>query len=501
MANTQLNSRVKPSEDRSFFGHPRGLSTLFFTEFGERFGYYGMRALLILFMVAPKERGGLGFSDGTAGAIYGLYVATVYMMSLPGGWIADRFLGLRRTVFYGGILIAVGYAMLAIPNIAVFYTGLCVVILGTGMLKPNISAIVGQLYAQGDPRRDAGFSIFYMGINLGAMIGPLVCGYVGEKVNWHWGLGLAGAGMAVGIIFYWMDQKRLGEAGLHIEPAPSPEARRKEVATLRNGILGIVGTAAFLLAIHITGIFPLTAEFLVNAAGIALLVLVVALFGWLFFGGDWTPVERKRLMVIGVLFLASALFWSAFEQAGSTLNLFAERETDRTWIGGGEFPASWFQSMNSFFIITFAGILAWLWIKLGDKQPSSPAKFSLGLLLVGAGFVVLALGAVQAAGGVKVSPMYLTVTYLLHTIGELCLSPVGLSAMTKLAPARVAGLMMGIWFISISVGNYIGGRLASFYGDIPLPNLFGLVAGITLVAGVILALVAKPVERLSGGIK
>ena len=482
--------------DRAFFGHPRGLSTLFFTEMWERFSYYGMRALLLLYMTAPLSAGGLGFDAARGGAIYGLYTSMVYMTSLPGGWIADRLIGQRRAVLYGGILIAMGHFCMAFPVITTFYLGLFLIVLGTGLLKGNVSVIVGQLYAPEDQRRDAGFSIFYMGINLGAFIAPLVCGYLGQKVDWHLGFAAAGVGMVVGIVQYLAGAKYLGDAGLSPSPAESPHAA---AALRRNAIVG-GGLALVVLAVlgvgMATGTVPISATQLADAAGYFLLFLTLGFFGWLFFAGDWAPAERRRLYVIAILFLAAALFWSAFEQAGSTLNLFADRST-RTSVLGWNFPSSWFQSMNSAFLFMLAPVFAWVWLRLGPKDPSSPTKFGIGLILVGAGFAVLIVAAQLSASGAQVSPMWLTVVYLLHTCGELTLSPVGLSAMTKLAPVRIAGLMMGVWFLASSVGNYIGGRVSSFYESWPLPSLFGAVAAFSIVAGLVLLALVKPLRRLT----
>ena len=486
---------VPPPSEAQFFGHPRGLATLYFTEMWERFSYYGMRALLILFMTASVEKGGLGFTDSKSGAIYGLYTAMVYMVSLPGGWIADRILGQRKSVLYGGIVIACGHFCMAMPGLTLFYIGLGLIVIGTGLLKPNISTMVGALYTPEDNRRDAGFSIFYMGINLGAFLSPLVCGYVGEKINWHWGFGLAGIGMTIGLIQYVMGAKYLGTAGLYPAPAESPEAAAK---LKRNLLLG-VGIAAALIALT-TLVLPVTAQGVSDAGGVLLLVVTFATFAWLIFFADATPVERKRFVVIFVLFLAASLFWSAFEQAGSTLNLFADRSTAKV-IFGFEYPASWFQSVNSLFIITLAPVLAWVWIRLGKLEPSIPAKFSLGLIFVGLGFLVMAGGALAAANGVQVSSVYLWVCYLLHTIGELCLSPVGLSAMTKLAPVRFVGLMMGVWFLASAVGNYIGGRLASLYGSFGVPSLFGIVAAFCIALGLVLAMIVNPIRKMMGGVK
>jgi POT family proton-dependent oligopeptide transporter len=484
------------AQDQRFFGHPRGLATLFFTEMWERFSYYGMRALLILFMVAPVEKGGLGFSVAKSGAIYGLYTAMVYLVGLPGGWIADRIVGQRRAVLYGGIVIAAGHFTMAVPGLPTFYLGLAFIVIGTGLLKPNISTMVGQLYDEKDHRRDAGFSIFYMGINIGALLSPLACGYVGETINWHWGFGLAGIGMTLGLAQYVLGGKYLGEAGLHPTPSARPAVDRRNLGI---GIVAIAAALGALGLLSVSGMRRVTAEGVADVVGILLILLVAGVFTWLLGAGDWTPVEKKRFIAIGVLFLASALFWSAFEQAGSTLNLFAERSTDKHLFGYA-YPGSWFQSINSLFIIALAPVFAWLWVRLGSKDPSSPAKFSWGLIFVGLGFVVMVIAAMRAASGAQVSSAWLWLTYFLHTVGELCLSPVGLSAFTKLAPARVAGLMMGVWFLSTSIGDYIGGRLASFYESWPLPSLFGAVAAFCIVLGLALALFVKPMKKLMGGV-
>ena len=492
-------SKGPASQDQRFFGHPRGLATLFFTEMWERFSFYGMRALLILFMVASVEKGGLGFDVGKSGAIYGLYTALVYLVSLPGGWIADRLLGQRRAVLYGGIVIALGHFSMAIPGLTTFYLGLALIVVGTGLLKPNISTMVGQLYGPNDHRRDAGFSIFYMGINIGAFLSPLACGYVGEKINWHWGFGLAGIGMTLGLIQYVLGGKYLGEAGLYPAPCENAEVLARQKRTLWIGLFATAAVLGTLGLLSVTGAIHITPEGIANLVGLLLIVLVVSVFGFLLGSGEWTPVEKKRFLAIGVLFLASALFWSAFEQAGSTLNLFAERSTDRHLFGYA-YPASWFQAINALLIIGFAPVFAWLWVRLGPREPSSPAKFSWGLLFVGLGFVVMMVAALRAASGAQVSSAWLWLTYLLHTIGELCLSPVGLSAFTKLAPTRVAGFMMGVWFLSTSIGDYIGGRMASLYESWALPSLFGAVAAFCIVLGLALALFVKPMKKLMGGV-
>jgi POT family proton-dependent oligopeptide transporter len=486
--------------DRSFFGHPRGLATLFFTEMWERFSYYGMRALLILFMTASLRNGGLGFPVAKAGAIYGLYTAMVYLLSLPGGWVADHITGQRRAVLYGGMLIAAGQFCLAAPSMAVFYLGLILLVLGTGLLKPNVSTIVGQIYAQGDARRDAGFSIFYMGINLGALISPLACGWLGERISWRLGFGLAGVGMIAGLIQYVLGGKYLGSAGMLPGAAGGPEVlrRRKRQAALGGlAALAIFGVCGGLAA---AGAVEITAQTISNALGVVLVIVTAAIFSWLLLGKGWSGIERKRLGAILVLFLSAAVFWSAFEQAGSSLSLFAERSTNREAFGF-LFPASWFQFVQPFFIITLAPVFAWFWLSLRSREPSSPAKFAWGLCFAGLGFAILVPASSLAMRGAAVSPWWLVSTYLFHSLGELCLSPVGLSAMTKLAPARVGGMMMGLWFVSIGIGDYLGGRVTSLYESVSLPTLFGAVAGVAFVAMAALIVLIRPTVRLMSGVK
>jgi len=479
--------------DRSFFGHPRGLSTLFFTEMWERFSYYGMRALLILFMVAKPERCGLNFPVSKAGAIYGLYTAMVFLLSLPGGWLADRITGQRKAILWGGIIIALGHFSMAIPTLPTFYAGLAIIVLGTGLLKPNISTMVGYLYSENDVRRDAGFSIFYMGINLGALIAPLICGYLGENINWHYGFGAAGVGMTLGVIQYAMGGKYFGTAGLSRSGTPGDYRLLRNVA-IGTGIVVVAAAVA-----TATGLLSVSAEAISDAFGLFLAVVVVAFFVWLLTAKGYSAVERRRFWAILVLFIAAAAFWSAFEQAGSTLNLFAERNTNlHAWDFPlwGLFRASYYQAVNSVFIVALAPVFAWIWIAMKRHEPSSTAKFSIGLIFVGLGFAIL----IPVAGSTDASPWWLILTYLLHTVGELCLSPVGLSATTKLAPARIAGLMMGLWFLSISVGDYIGGRLASVYESFPLPELFGVVAGFCIVIGLLLVFLLRPMKTLMGGV-
>ena len=485
--------------DTSFFGHPRGLATLFFTEMWERFSYYGMRALLILFMTASVSKGGLGFPVVKAGAIYGFYTAMVYLLSLPGGWVADRIFGQRRAVLYGGILIVIGQFFLMSPGVQGFYAGLGLLMLGTGMLKPNVSTIVGQLYGPGDRRRDSAFSIFYMGINLGGLLSPLACGYVGERVGWRLGFGLAGVGMIAGLIQYVLGAKYLGTAGLHPAAPESPQAGRRlkrNAAMVAAAAVAILGAVGLLAA---TGALEITAQRISGALGLVLILVSVAIFAWLLLGRGWSVEERKRSAAILVLFVASATFWAAYEQGGSSLNLFAERNTHHVAFGY-DFPASWFQFVPSAFVMILAPIFAWLWIALSKREPSSPTKFVWALVFGGLAFAILVPPARATLAGALASPWWLIGTYFLQTAGEMCLSPVGLSAMSKLAPARVAGLMMGLWFVSISIGDYLAGVAASVYESMPLPSLFGTVALISFGAAAVLVLLVKPTKKLMGGV-
>ena len=485
---------AQASSDTSFFGHPRGLATLFFTEMWERFSYYGMRALLILYLTDKVTHGGLGFPDSKAGAIYGLYTASVYLLCLGGGWVADRITGQRQAVLIGGLLISAGEFCLVVPGEVFFYLGLVLLMMGTGMLKGNVSTIVGQLYAQGDVRRDSGFSLFYMGINTGALISPLICGWVAAQWGWRMGFGVAGLAMIIGVVQYMFGGRYLGAAGLH--PAGAGNNRTRNAVQLAIG-LGLLALFGLLAA---TGVIQLTPDLISDGLGYALVGISVAVFVWLIFGKEWSPVERKRSAAILVLFIASAIFWASFEQAGSSLNLFGERSTNRN-LFGYPYPASWFQSVQPVFVVSLAPVFAWLWLAMGKREPSSPAKFSLGLLCGGLAFAIMVPAALLAGSSGLVSQWWLVFCYLLQTLGELCLSPVGLSAMSKLAPERAAGFMMGMWFVSISIGNWMAGKAASLYSSMPLPTLFGSVAAFSIGAAVVLALLIKPTVRLMGGVK
>ena len=489
---TSHAAAVDPAR-RTWFGHPRGLSTLFFTEMWERFSYYGMRSLLILFLVASVQTGGFGLTDQKAAAIYGLYTAGVYLMALPGGWIADRILGQRGAVFLGGCIIAAGHFSMALPTIWSFYLGLCLIVCGTGLLKPNASAMVGDLYPEGGARRDSGFSFFYMGINSGAFIGPLICGPLGERVNWHLGFGAAGVGMVLGLIQYKYGQKYLGNAGLLRPEATVPGARPRAIRQL------VIGLAA--VAVILIGLFALTNPSPENAAkgtGIVIVGSVVLYFAAILLGGGLTTPEKKRTVVIFVFFLASSLFWAGYEQAGSSLNLFASRLTDRL-IGGWEMPASTLQAVPALCVILLSPVFSWVWLKLQDRGPSMPAKLGLGLVLLAIGFFVMVVASQHTRGGAdKVTPWWLVTTYFLHTVGELCLSPVGLSSVTKLAPRRLVGQMMGTFFMGNALGNLIAGLTAGSFSTMPLPRLFGTIAWVTGAGGMVLLLLSPFIRRLIG---
>jgi POT family proton-dependent oligopeptide transporter len=493
--------------EKGFFGHPRGLSTLFFTEMWERFSYYGLRAILILFMTAPVTAGGLAFPVAKAAAIVGIYPAAVYLMALPGGWVADRVIGQRRAVLVGGIIIACGHFSMAVPGLATFYLGLLLIVLGTGLLKPNVSAMVGELYPrEASARRDAGFSIFYMGINLGAFVAPLIVGYLGEKVNWHAGFAAAGVGMVLGLTQYVVGGKYLGEAGLH------PDARDDERA--RNMRRLVVGVAAILALIAVLIGVGVNAQQVASAGTYVIVGATALYFLYVFVAGGLTREEKGRVGAIAVFFVSAAIFWAGFEQASTSLNLVAERLT-RLNLGGWEVPASWFQSVNPLFIISLAPVFAWLWVWLSNRnaEPSSPRKFSVGLILLGLGFLVVMFGTRRVASGevAAMSPWWLVLTYFLHTTGELSLSPVGLSTVTKLSPHRMVGQMMGIWFMAASLGNLIAGLLAARIGaegaaagaisPTDAVHIFSLVATVSIGFGLLLFLVGGGVRRMMAGVK
>ena len=504
------------TNDRSFFGHPKGLGLLFTTEMWERFSYYGLRPLLVLFMAAALNEGGFGLERTQASAIVGIYAACVYLASLPGGWIADRWLGLRRAILLGAVLITGGHLAIGVSGFAgagigkiFFFLGLVLIVLGTGLLKPNISAIVGDLYPEGGARRDAGFSIFYMGINTGAFVGQLVTGYLGERVSWHWGFGAAGIGMAFGLVSFWLlSRKLLGPIGGDIVRNPDATVQAKQERTVRTSTLAGLGVLALVFALAASGVITIDPQQVGGAMTFVLVGIAVVFFAYIFAFGGLTGDEKKRSAVIFVLFVFAAIFWAAFEQAPTSLQLFANDFTDRN-LFGFEIPATWFQSVNSLFIIIMSPVFAALWIVLAKRHIdlSSPAKFALGLALAGAGFLLMVSAANQvvASGGTAlVSPWWLIASYFFQTCGELFLSPVGLSSMTKLAPRRYVGQMMGIWFLAASVGNLVAGLVGGHVDPTKLeqtPAVFSGTAIALFVSTAILGAMVVPIRRMMASVK
>ena len=441
-------SEVTAVAEKQWFGHPRGLATCFFTEMWERASYYGMRALLTLYMTGSVMQPGLGFPDKKATQIYGLYTMLVYLMGVPGGFIADRFIGHYRAVLVGGIIIASGHFCMAIPGLPFFFGGLLLIIIGTGLLKPNVSTIVGRLYRRDDPRRDAGFSLFYMGINTGAFFAPIVTGWLGQKINWHIGFAAAGVGMVFGIIQYVLGRKYL---------TPVSEAENPQTVAIENA--------------------PEVAK------------------------QPFTREEWGRIAAASILTLFALIFWAGFEQAGSSLTLFADRAT-RLVVLGFTYPSSWFQSVEPLFVIIFSPIFAWLWIRLGRREPSSPAKFTLGLFFLSLSFLLVVPAArYYQLQHERVSPFWLIGLYFLQMVGELCLSPVGLSMVTKLSPVRIVGFMMGVWFFATAMGNYVAGWVAGLVGNRSFSEVFMIAFVTAAIATLILAVLIPVIKRLMAGVK
>jgi len=499
--------------DTSFFGHPRGLSTLFFTEMWERFSFYGLRPLLVLFMSAALSAGGFGFERSQAGAIVGIYAGSVYLFSLPGGWIADRWLGLRRAVFYGACLIALGHLCIGIASFAhartPFFLGLTLIVLGTGLLKPNISATVGDLYTDKGAKRDAGFSIFYMGINSGAFIGQLVTGTLGEKFGWHWGFGAAGVGMLIGLIFFRLRAPvTLGPIGTEPSRDADPVRQASQERTVKTTIGVFLALLVTVILLAATGTITLDPRSIGEKMTVVLVGIGVAYFAYIFIAGGLNREEMKRVGIILLLFIFSAIFWGAFEQAPTSLNLFANDFTNRN-LGSFLMPAIWFQSINSLFIILLAPAFAVVWVVLAKRGMdfSSPTKFALGLVAaaIGFGLMIIPANAVLASGGaLKVSPWWLVASYFFQSCGELCVSPVGLSSMTKLAPRKIVGQMMGVWFLATSVGNLVAGLIGGHIDPSKLEQTPMVFRGTTIAlvgAAIVLGLLIVPSRRLMGEAK
>jgi POT family proton-dependent oligopeptide transporter len=454
-ARPAASDRPAVFDDRSLLGHPRGLGLLFVTEMWERFSYYGMRAILVLYLVNA-----LGWDAPRAASLYGTYTMAVFLTPLVGGYLADRWIGTRNSLVIGGAIISAGHFTLAFPGMAAFYPGLALIVIGTGFFKANVSTQVGQMYGPGDPRRDSAFTVFYMGINLGAFLGPLVCGGLAQsdRFGWHWGFAAAGVGMVLGLALYlWGRERYLPGVGLATRARPAPGTAATEPRA-RAPLHGAIGAAAGIaLALALGG---------ATAVGIAAGGAIGATVGVTVLGtrGD----ERRRVVALFIMVFFVTFFWAAYEQTGSSMNLFADKNTDLS-AGSFRIPSSWFQSVNPAVILAFAPVFAALWPALAarGREPSTALKMVLGLFLLGVGFVFLMAGGRRADGGVLVSPLWLVLAYAFHTWGELCLSPVGLSYVTKIAPARFGSLLMGAWFLANAAANKIAGALA---GLTPLPG-------------------------------
>jgi proton-dependent oligopeptide transporter, POT family len=492
----QVTSHADPVP-KQLLGQPRGLATLFLTEMWERFSYYGMRAILILYIVAAAREGGLGLDDHVASAIYGLYIAATYVFALFGGWMADRLLGAQRAVIAGGILIMLGNTLLVVGGVQTFFLGLVVIVLGVGLLKPNISVMVAELYPEGGARRDAGFSIFYVGISVGALLGSLLVPLAAAHYGWRWGFALPVVGMLLGLTQFMLTRKWLGHRGR------AGDSRVSWHAWLPVAVLVLAVATIAMLAL--TGGLTIKPIQLAAAASWVIALFAVAYFAYLIFLAGLSREERRRVYVMAALFAAYAAFFAGFEQGGASLNLFAERYTDRR-ILGWEMPAGVLQGATAFYTILFAPAFAALWLALGKrgKDPAPSTKFASGLALLAAGYLVLYVAAGYVVGGIKVLPTWLLLAYFLQECGDLCLSPVGLSSMTKLAPPRFVGQVMGVWFLALALGNNMAGQLSGEYDarDLnSLPALFLKIAAGALIAAAIMFALTPTMKRLMGGVK
>ncbi|MBP2703608.1 MFS transporter [Microbispora sp. RL4-1S] len=481
-----------PVRERAFFGHPRGLATLFGTEMWERFSYYGMRAILVLYLSAPAVRGGMGLPETTAVGVYGVYIASVYLLALAGGWLADRLLGPRRTVLYGAAVIMAGHLSMAIPlRGATVWLGLVLIALGSGLMKPNIAALVGELYRhEDDARRDSGYTIFYMGVNLGAFIGIMVVPWLQTGGRWHLAFGAAAVGMAAGLTQYVLGRRHLAGAGEEPDHRLTPEEERRFRSVLA---LSVAGLAAALALWAISG--TLTVDRFSLALTVVTAAVPVAYFVFLFRGShEITDEERTRLTAYVWLFAAAAIFWLVYDQAGSALLLFAKNDTDLR-VFGYVIPPGWVANINSIAIVLFAPVFADLFLKAGDRI-TAPVKFAVGLVFVGLSFVVMYGAADLASGGAKVSVMWLLSVYVIQTIGELFLSPAGLSVTNKLAPRAFENQMMGVWYLAIAVGDSLGGQTYRMTKVVPLPVYFLALALLAVAAGLLLLLWSRRVHAL-----
>lgn len=488
---------VKSVPQTGFFGHPKGLFSLFFTEFWERFSYYGMKAILIYFMYDKVKNGGLGLSETTAASIMAIYGSLVYMSGIIGGWIADRILGTRRTIFWGGILIILGHLSLAIPGGLTFlFASMVFIIIGTGLLKPNVSSVVGDMYAEEDTRRDAGFNIFYVGINAGAFLSPLIVGTVQKNYNYHVGFSIAAIGMAVGLFMYKHKQKeKLGLAGL--EPK-NPLTVQERSSILRKFIAAVIVVAVLIIITSMTGV--LTIGGVVNFFTVIGLLAPIAVFIWMFTSKKTKKEEKFHLLAYIPLFITGTMFWVIQEQGTTILATYIERRTDLT-VGSFNIPPAWFQSLNPLFIITMAPILAWIWVKMGKRQPSTPIKFAFSLFFAGISFLIMIIPAISSGGKELISPWWIVLSFFLVVIGELLMSPVGLSATTKLAPAAFAAQTMSLWFLTSTAAQALNAQFAKLFAKITEVQYFGYLGGASVLLFILMLTLSPWISKKMGSVR
>lgn len=484
------------SKEKTFLGQPLGLATLFFTEMWERFSYYGMRAILLYYMYDTVANGGLGLEKSTALAIMSIYGSLVFMSSIVGGWISDRLLGSKKSVFLGGIAIMIGHIVLSLPfGVNTLFLSMLFIVIGTGMLKANVSNMVGLLYSKEDVRRDAGFSIFYMGINIGALLAPIIVGTLGQQYNYHLGFSIAAIGMFFGLLMYhFQGKKTLGTSGDKATNPITSEEKSKLIKTF-----SLIGLALVIIFVAAYFANALTIDFFVNFISILGICLPIIYFTRMLRSKDVTGEERKRLLAYIPLFIAGIIFWSLQEQGSSILALFADERT-KTSLGNFNVPASWYQTLNPIFVVALTPVFVGLWTKLGKRQPSTVVKFSFGLLFAGLSFILLMFPGMLFGTETRVSPMWLLLSFFIMVLGELCLSPVGLSVTTKLAPKAFEAQTLAIWLLADASSQAINAQIARFYTPATESAYFGIIGAVAVVAAIILYLVRKPIKQMMGNI-
>ncbi|MFL8938188.1 peptide MFS transporter [Rossellomorea oryzaecorticis] len=497
MSSINKQKIVDSVPQKGFFGHPKGLFTLFFTEFWERFSYYGMRAILVYYMYYEVSKGGLGLEEGTALAIMSIYGSLVYMSGVIGGWLADRIFGTSKAVFYGGILIMFGHIALSFPgSLSMFFVSMVLIVLGTGLLKPNVSTVVGEMYAENDTRRDAAFSIFYMGINMGGFLAPLLTGALMKSYGFHWGFALAAIGMFFGLVVFFITKKKsLGLAGTYV-PNPLNAAEKKKYGSLTA--LVVIALAVILGITIPNGMFTL--DVFINLVGIFGILAPTIYFIIMYRSPKTTATERSRVLAYIPLFIAAVMFWAIQEQGSTILAAYADKRTQLDFMGIEISPA-WFQSLNPLFIILLAPIFAGMWVKLGDRQPTIPQKFAMGLLFAGLSFLVILLPGYFSGEDALVSPLWLVLSYFIVVLGELMLSPVGLSATTKLAPEAFSAQTMSLWFLASAGAQALNAQLVRFYSADSEMLYFGSIGGAAIALSIILFLLAPKIQVFMKGVK